>query len=130
MSRKSYLVALIELPNGRQMWVNLSKKLRKAIYWERNQQANPDWQHVLDGNYLTIALTKYHQNQAKLTVGRVIRISWHQRPCPTFSRNQFITPDHLRQNWLDAYRYLRHDYRLPNRLRICWALARFRVKLK
>lgn len=82
------------------------------------------------GNYITVARSKYNKGHARLSVGRVEKIrirrtgaaDWH------WSRNQFVTADHL-FDLKDAYNYLKHDYRWYNRLAIKFALVYWRNKL-
>lgn len=117
------LTMLVELPNGERQWYIVAKKLFAAFMLEKELGEN----HAFDkfrGNYITVPYSMYDdKSRAKLTVGKVVKVRWYKgRNVPKlYTRSQFITGDRLGKIKL-AYRYLRHDYRWINRVRIALAL--------
>lgn len=75
------------------------------------------------GNYITVSTRKYVQDQTQLTVGKItkIKILYHGSQKYHWTRNQFVTPEHL-MNFSDCYNYLKHDYAWYNRFSIWLAL--------
>ena len=125
--RHQYIWCLVELPNGKREWYCISKVLRKALLWEKNYLHNRYWRNTLIGSYLNVARTRYHHDQAIITVGRVIRVKilyyptqdWH------WTRNQFIAASQL-ENFTTAYNYMKHNYAWYNKLLIHHALRHWR----
>lgn len=120
---RQYIWCLIEFPNGDQKWYCISRVLREALLLEKKQ--NRFWKNTMIGNYLTISTSQYVRNQTRLTVGKVrkVSISNHKAYNYNWTRNQFVTEEHL-MNFKSAYNYLKHDYSWYNRLSI-WVALRY-----
>lgn len=126
--KREYIWCLIEFPNGDEKWYCVSRVLREALLMAKKNDRY--WKKKFMGNYLTVALDKYTFDRAPLTVGKVkkISISTHRTNSWNWTRNQFVTPDHL-MNFNSAYNYLKHDYSWYNRFSIWMALRYWHNKL-
>lgn len=126
---RQYVWCLIEFTNGEQQWYCVSTVLREAILQER--EVNPYWKNTMIGNYLTVSTRRYINGRAPLTVGKIKRISVsnHRTRGTNWTRNQFVTPEHL-MNFRSAYNYLRHDYSWYNHFAIWMALKYWHNELK
>lgn len=120
-AKRQYIWALIEFTNGDKKWYCISRVLRESLLIEKEN--NRFWKNEMIGNYLTVATTHYIHDRAHLTVGKVTKlsVSHHGTSSYNWTRNQFVTPDHL-LNFKDSYNYLRHDYAWYNRFAIWVAL--------
>ncbi|WP_369823586.1 hypothetical protein [Lactobacillus sp. HT06-2] len=127
--QKTYIWCKLEFTDGTQSWYCISRVLRKAILIEKKQ--NRFWKNELINNYITVATTEYKNNRARLTVGKILEVSvsHHGTPGSNWTRNQFVTPEHL-LNFKSAYNYLKHDYTWYNRLAIWVALRYWHNELK
>lgn len=119
--KRTFVGLLIEFTNGEKEWYCASRVLRHALLCEK--KVNQFWKNTMIGNYLTVSTSEYRHDLTKLTVGKVVKIRLSHRGSSgyTWTRNQFVTPEHLR-NFRDAYNYLKHDYKWYNRLAIYRAL--------
>lgn len=117
----TYIWALIEFTNGYKKWYCISRVLRNSLLIEREN--NRFWKNKMIGNFITVSKSKYHNKRANLTVGKItkLNISSHRTSGWNWTRNQFITPEHL-LDFRDAYNYLKHDYSWYNRFSIWMAL--------
>ena len=133
-NKRQYIWFLIELTNGEQRWFCVSRVLREAILQEK--KVNQFWKNTMIGNYITVSTSKYVKGQTHLTVGKIkkISISTHKSYKENWTRNQFVTPDHLLK-FKSAFNYLKHDYRWYNRFAIWvamkyWYFELLQVKIK
>lgn len=125
-----FIWILVQLPNNDKQWYCVSKVLRHALYWERDKNQNKYWKNSLIGNYINVATSNYVHNQARLTVGKVLKIriyskrpqDWH------WTRNQFISEDSL-LHFRSAYNYMKHNYSWYNRISIWFALQHWHIEL-
>lgn len=119
--KKEFIWCLIEFPNHKKEWYCISRVLREALFAER--KVNRYWKNTMIGNYITVSTTKYINGYTRLTVGKVtkIRILHHGSKDYHWTRNQFVTADHL-MNFKDAFNYLKHNYTWYNRLAIAVSL--------
>lgn len=119
--KKEYIWCLIEFPDGKKEWYCISRVLREALLAEK--KVNQFWKNTMIGNYITVSTTKYINGKARLKVGKItkIRVLGHGSRNYRWTRNQFVTPDHL-MNYRDAYNYLKHNYTWYNRLSIATSL--------
>lgn len=124
-----YIWFLIEFTNGDKEWYCVSRVLRKALFAEKRN--NRFWKNTMIGNYITVSTTEYRNNRSRLTVGKITKINISSRSAKKYNwtRNQFVTPDHL-LNFRDSYNYLRHDYSWYNRFAIWIALKYWHNELK
>lgn len=129
-NNREFYWCLVELPNGKKEWYCISRVLREAINWEREQNQNRFWKKTLIGNYINLSVSPYQHDHAQLSVGKICKIrirhqgakDWH------WTRNQFVTPAEL-MNFKQAYNYLKHDYRWYNRWAIKLALRYWQNEL-
>lgn len=119
--KNQYIWFLIEFTNGNKEWYCVSRVLRSAIF--REKKTNQFWKNTMIGNYITVATADYYKGRTRLTVGKIIKINISSKATKrhNWTRNQFVTPDHL-LNFKDSYNYLRHDYTWYNRFAIWVAL--------
>lgn len=128
--RREFIWCLVELTSGRREWYCISRMLRQALFAER--KINPFWKNTLIGCYLNVGRSAYRYDIARIAVAKVVKIrifhhgprDWH------WTRNQFVTPEHLEKSVRDCYHYLKHDYIWYNRLAIWHSLFYWHLKLK
>lgn len=127
--KKEYIWCQVQVMNGNKEWYCVSRVLREALMAERKN--NPYWKSKLIGCYMNVARSQYRYGRARIEAVKVIKIrifhhranDWH------WTRNQFVTADHLR-NFGDAYHYLKHDYAWYNRFSIWHSLYYWHVELE
>ncbi|TSO25336.1 hypothetical protein [Lactobacillus sp. LL6] len=119
--KREFIWFLIEFPDNHKEWYCVSHVLREALFAERS--VNQYWKNTMIGNYITVSISKYVNGRARLRVGKVtkIRILHHGSKDYHWTRNQFVTPDHLK-NFSDAFNYLKHNYTWYNKLAIATSL--------
>lgn len=128
-NRRQYIWALIEFTDGNKQWYCISRVLRESLLIEKAN--NRFWKKKMIGNYITVSTTRYVHDHAHLTVGKItkLNISWHGTSSYNWTRNQFVTPEHL-LNFRDAFNYLKHDYAWYNRFAIWVALKYWHNELE
>lgn len=121
MTQRTYIWLKIRFKDDEEKWYCVSRVLRESLLMEKT--TNRFWKNKMIGNYITVSTTEYYHNRTRLTVGKIIKInlSHHGTGGSNWTRNQFVTPEHL-LNFRDAYNYLKHDYSWYNRLAIWCAL--------
>lgn len=126
-----YAIARIELPNGKRDWYYLSYKLQLALGLAKEHGKNS--YEELANRYINIPVSDYNiRGNAKMAVGRIIKIKYAYKKQPKygtwkFTRSQFIDKSHL-SDFKSAYKYMRHDYTMLNRIRIGLDLLKWKHK--
>ena len=128
-----YAIARIELPNGKRDWYYLSYKLQLALGLAKEHGKNS--YEELANRYINIPVSDYNiRGNAKMAVGRIIKIKYAYKKQPKhgtwkFTRSQFIDKSRL-SDFKSAYKYMRHDYTMMNRIRIGLDLLKWKHKNK
>ena len=128
-----YAIARIELPNGKRDWYYLSYKLQLALGLAKEHGKNS--YEELANRYINIPVSDYNiRGNAKMAVGRIIKIKYAYKKQPKygtwkFTRSQFIDKSRL-SDFKSAYKYMRHDYTMLNRMRIGLDLLKWKYKNK
>ena len=128
-----YAIARIELPNGKRDWYYLSYKLQLALGLAKEHGKNS--YEELANRYINIPVSDYNiRGNAKMAVGRIIKIKYAYKKQPKygtwkFTRSQFIDKSRL-SDFKSAYKYMRHDYTMLNRIRIGLDLLKWKHKNK
>lgn len=127
--KKKYIWAMVELPNKKREWYQLSKDLQYATrldYIKFNKLAY----QTLRGALINVPISKYKKGKAKIVTGKIIRLkSKNKRTFNSryITRSQFLKPTYNKfglPKYHLLFNYLKHDYDKSNKLRIALSILK------
>lgn len=131
---KSYWVQ-VQFTNGKLENYQLAKDLQEPIDQHRRHHPG-EWRDILLGALINVPISEYHNGQAKIKPGVVVRILI--LPVRThdprwITRSQFVKPDYSNWNWffnrVSMHReinFLTHDFQPANQQRIKAIINQYR----
>ncbi|MBB1079235.1 hypothetical protein H5S09_05165 [Limosilactobacillus sp. STM2_1] len=135
-NRRSYWVQ-VQFTNGKIENYQLAKDLQQPL--DEHRQHHPgEWRDILLGALINVPISQYHNGEAKIKPGIIIRIfilPVHTSNPRWITRSQFIKPDYSWMKWFfnrvqlsRELSFLTHDFQPQNQQRIRAILAQYRLQ--